>query len=87
VQEFPSLQVVPFAAFGFEHMPVAGLQTPAAWHWSDAVQVTAVPAWHEPLWQLSPTVQALPSVHEVPFAAFGFEQVPFAGLQTPAAWH
>jgi hypothetical protein len=32
VQEFPSLQVVPFAAFGFEHMPVAGLQTPAAWH-------------------------------------------------------
>ena len=29
VQPFPSLQPVPFAAVGFEHMPVAGLQVPA----------------------------------------------------------
>ncbi|PYM17130.1 MAG: hypothetical protein DMD81_10205 [Candidatus Rokuibacteriota bacterium] len=25
---------------GFEHTPVAGLQVPARWHWSDAVQTT-----------------------------------------------
>ena len=32
VQAFPSLQVVPFAAAGFEQMPVAGLHVPATWH-------------------------------------------------------
>jgi len=29
VQAFPSLQVVPFVAAGFEHAPVVGLQVPA----------------------------------------------------------
>jgi hypothetical protein len=51
------------------------------------VQVTGLlpvqtPATHESLW-----VQALPSLHAVPFAAEGFEHVPVAGLQIPAAWH
>jgi hypothetical protein len=32
VQTFPSLQLVPFAATGFEHTPVAWLQTPTVWH-------------------------------------------------------
>jgi hypothetical protein len=42
---------------------------------------------HTPAWQVSVCVQALPSLQAVPSAAFGFEQTPVAGLQTPAAWH
>jgi hypothetical protein len=49
VQPLPSLHVVPFAAVGFEHVPVAGAHVPATWHWSLAVQVTGVPAVHAPL--------------------------------------
>jgi hypothetical protein len=41
----------------------------------------------EPPWQVSTWVQALPSSHGLPFALAGFEHVPFAGLQVPAAWH
>ena len=40
-----------------------------------------------PFWQVSLCVQALPSLHAVPFAAFGFEQVPVAGSHVPATWH
>jgi hypothetical protein len=40
-----------------------------------------------PAWQASAVVQALPSLHVVPFATGGFEQVPFEGLQVPAVWH
>ena len=32
VQALPSLQAVPFAAFGFVQTPVPVLQTPATWH-------------------------------------------------------
>jgi hypothetical protein len=32
VQALPSLQLVPSLAFGLEHVPVAGLHTPATWH-------------------------------------------------------
>ena len=32
VQSSPSSQAVPSGAFGAEHMPVVGLQTPAPWH-------------------------------------------------------
>jgi hypothetical protein len=32
VQVLASLQVVPFAAIGFEQTPDPGLQTPATWH-------------------------------------------------------
>src|SRR5262245_23997370 len=87
VQALPSLQVVPFAAFGFEQTPVVVSQTPATWHWSDAVQAFAVPPVHAPAWQDSPVVQALPSLQVVPFAAFGFEQTPVVVSQTPATWH
>ena len=40
VHALPSLQVVPFAAIGFEHGPLVGLHVPATWHWSLAVHVT-----------------------------------------------
>jgi hypothetical protein len=50
------------------------------------VQVIGFPA-HTPLVQVSLCVQALPSLQVVPSAAAGFEHVPVAGLQVPAAWH
>jgi hypothetical protein len=46
VQALPSLQVVVSLANGLEQVPVVGLQTPATWHASLAVQTTGVP------WQL-----------------------------------
>jgi len=87
VHALPSLHAVPFAAFGFEHDPVCGSQTPATWHWSLAEQTTGLAPVHVPAWQLSDWVHALPSLQAVPFAAFGFEQDPVCGLQTPATWH
>ncbi len=32
VQALLSLQLAPFALFGFEQMPVAGAQVPTSWH-------------------------------------------------------
>jgi hypothetical protein len=49
VQAFPSVQPVPFGAFGFEHRPVAVLQVPATWHWSRAVQITGFAPTQLPL--------------------------------------
>jgi hypothetical protein len=86
VQVRPSLQVVPSGLFGFEQVPVAGLQVPASWHWSAAKQVIAVPE-QLPLWQESFWVQALPSLQVVPFGLLGFEQTPVAVLHVPASWH
>jgi hypothetical protein len=87
VQALLSVQDVPLVAIGFEQTPVPVSQTPATWHWSDAVHTVAVPGVHVPAWQLSPVVQALLSVQVVPFVAFGFEQTPVPVSQTPATWH
>ena len=40
VQKSPSSQDVPLVFGGFEQWPVVGLQVPASWHWSEAVQTT-----------------------------------------------
>jgi len=87
VHELPSLQPVPFAAVGLEHMPVDGLQVPATWHWSDAVHVIGLPPVQTPAWQVSACVHELPSLQPVPFAAVGLEHMPVDGLQVPATWH
>src|SRR2546425_1179134 len=87
VQASLSSHAVPSAAFGFEQVPVAGSQVPTAWHWSAAVQVTGLPPVQTPAWQGSVWGQASLSLHAVPSAAFGFEQVPVAGSQVPTAWH
>ena len=87
VHASPSLHEVPFGAFGFEQVPVAGSHVPATWHWSLAEHVTGLVPVHVPAWHVSLCVQALPSLHEVPFGAFGFEQLPVAGLHVPATWH
>jgi hypothetical protein len=86
VQALPSLHAVPFAASGFEHVPLEGSHVPATWHWSLAVHVISAPP-HTPASQVSPVVQALPSLHSVPLVAAGFEHVPLVGSQVPATWH
>ena len=44
-----------------EQTPVAGSQVPARWQASEGVQITVGPATHDPFWQESLRVQALPS--------------------------
>src|SRR4051794_35192762 len=78
---------VPSATGGFEQVPVAGLQVPALWHASLAVQVTRFAPVQAPAWQLSVWVHASPSLQVVPFAAAGFEHAPLVGSQAPAMWH
>ena len=80
----PSLHAVPLAFAGFEHAPVAGSHVPARWHWSCAVHVTGFAPTHVPAWQVSLCVQALPSLHAVPFDFAGFEHAPVAESQVPA---
>src|SRR5438132_1284968 len=86
VQASPSLHGVPLVAVGVEQLPVAGLHVPATWHWSRAVQVTGLLPTQLPLWQVSVCVQALPSLHGVPFVAVGVERLPVAGLPVPPTW-
>jgi hypothetical protein len=40
---------------------------------------------HAPFWHVSPVVQALPSLHAVPFALLGLVQTP--AEQVPTTWH
>src|SRR5437870_6020965 len=87
VQALPSLHAVPLLAFGLEHWPVAVLQVPATWHWSEAVQTTGLLPVQVPLWQVSVGVQALPSLQAVPLLAFGLEHWPVPVSQVPATWH
>ena len=66
-----------------EHVPLAGSQMPAAWHLSDAVQVTPLQrlgALHTP----SERSQVSPEGQTVAAPA---EQTPVVESQTPAAWH
>src|SRR5439155_869382 len=77
----------PFALAGFEQRPVVGLHSPASWHWSLAVQVTALPAAHAPASQVSSVHRSLSRSHEDPLAFAGFEQRPVVGLHSPASWH
>ena len=87
VQALPSLQAEPSLRAGLEQTPLAGLQVPAAWHWSEAPQTTGFAPTQAPAWQLSDRVQALPSSQAAPSLLTGFEQAPVVGSQTPAAWH
>jgi len=84
VHVLPSLHVVPSASAGAVHVPVAGVQVPAAWHSSMAAQVFAAPAVHAPDTQESPLVHILPSSQLLPSGLAGVEHCPLAGKQTPA---
>lgn len=82
---FPSLHGVPSAELGVEQTPVLGLHVPAVWHAVGEGHESAVPP-QTPAWHLSFKVQALPSLHVVPFVAFGLEQRPVVVLHVPAVW-
>jgi len=83
VQALASLQAEPSAFAGFEHCPVEVSQVPAVWHWSEALQTTAFEPVQVPFSHVSVCVQALPSLHAVPLAAAGLEQVPVDGSHVP----
>jgi hypothetical protein len=80
VHAFASLHTVPFGAFGFEHVPFAGLHTPATWHWSLAAHTTGFAPVQTPAWQVSVRVHEFPSVQAVPFATGALTQAPFTQL-------
>jgi hypothetical protein len=61
VHALPSLQVAVLLVK--VHWPVAGLQASSV-HPLTSLQTLAVPGLHCPFWQMSPVVQALPSLHE-----------------------
>jgi hypothetical protein len=44
----PLVQAVPSDFGGFEHAPVAGLQVPTSWHWSEAAHMTVAQFWPSP---------------------------------------
>ena len=70
MQALPSLHGVLSGATGFEQRPLSGLQEPATWHASDAVQTTGFEPTHNPPWHVSVCVHALASLQDVPFGAF-----------------
>src|SRR5207249_3635517 len=80
VQALPSSHGAPSSLAGLVQPPVAGLQTPAVWHWSVAAHTTAFAPTQAPASQVSVRVQALPSSQGVPSSCGGSEQVPVAGL-------
>ena len=51
------------------------------------MQVTGFAPVQVPLWHVSLCVQALPSLHAVPFVATGFEHTPVPVSHVPAVWH
>ena len=87
VHAFPSLHDEPFALFGFVQIPVDVLQTPATWHWSDAVHVTGFVPRHVPAWHASVCVHALPSSHVAPSGLEELLHRPVSGSQVPLSWH
>ncbi len=85
MQAFPSLQALPSGLTGLEQVPLAGLQVPARWQSSSGVHTTGLLPLHDPAWQVSVCVQALPSLQGVPSGRVGLLHTPVAGLQVPAA--
>src|SRR2546429_5899282 len=85
VQALPSLQAVPSAFAGFEHVPLAGSQTPATWHWSEAVQTTGLLPVHTPLSQVSVRVQESPSLQAGPLGLGRFGETAALVFRNPAS--
>src|SRR5437879_498064 len=69
VQTLPSLHGVPLVSVGVGTLPVSGLRGPSTCDFSWAVQVTGLLRTQLPLGQVSVCVQALPSLHGLPFVA------------------
>ena len=80
-----ALLVQPHALVFTVHPPAASLQ-PSTVQATPSSHTRAGPP-HTPLVQVSGVVQALPSLHVVPFVFTGFEHTPVDVLQVPALWH
>src|SRR2546429_295405 len=61
VHALPSLQGAPSDLTGLLQVPVAGLQVPAAWHWSEGVHTSGSAPTQTPPWQVAVSWQAMPS--------------------------
>jgi hypothetical protein len=87
VHVLPSLHGVSFGLFGLLHTPVAGMHSPASWHWSLAVHTTGACPTHVPASQKSACVHRSPSSQLVPSPIGGLLQRPVAESQSPGTWH
>ena len=80
---FTSEPVFPFPDESVTVGPVVSLNAYAATRSAQMV----LPPSQTPAWQVSPVVQGMPSLHVVPSAFAGFEQMPVPRSQTPVKWH
>jgi hypothetical protein len=88
VQALPSLHEEPLVFGGLlEHTPVAGLQVPASWHWSGAAHITGLAPVQVPDWHVSACVQALLSLHAVPFGVGAATHAPVPTSHAAMAPH
>src|SRR2546428_231376 len=87
VQALPSLQVLPLAFAGFEHVPVAGSHVPAERDWSEAVPATGLLPVQTPLWQVSVFFYNDPSTTEISSLSLHVALPILVGEQVPAVWH
>ena len=78
LQKLPSAQLVPFARGAF-WQPDVGLQLSVVQAF-ESLQLSAVPAAHVPLWQVSAPLHTVVSAHDVPFVTAVFRQ-PKTGSQ------
>src|SRR5439155_849539 len=76
VHALPSLQGGPLGLAGLLQAPVAGLQVPAVWHWSEAVHTTGSVPTQAPATQVSVCVQASPSLQAMPSTGKPARQIP-----------
>jgi hypothetical protein len=67
--------------------PVAGAQLSAVQAIVSSQLSVPFPGWQDPALHASPSVQALESLHCVPFGALGLEHTPVVVLHVPATWH
>src|SRR5207237_8993705 len=87
VQALPSLQEAPSGLAGLLQAPVAGLQVPAVWHWSEAAHTTGSVPTHAPATQVSVCVQASPSLQAMPSTGKPARQIPVRPSQVSVPLH
>jgi len=87
VQALPSLQEAPSGLAGLLQAPVAGLQVPAVWHWSEAVHTTGSVPTQAPATQVSVCVQASPSLQAMPSTGKPARQIPVRPSQVSVPLH
>src|SRR5262249_20315210 len=87
VQALPSLHTAPFSLATATHRPVCGSHVFETWHVSGGGQTTGRPPLHTPALQVSPCVQALPSLHAVPSGLAGAAHRPVCGSHVFETWH